>query len=178
MTGCYFCDVLKRKTNSKVIYEDDACIGFLTEYAHTPGHIIVVPKEHYPIIENCPEEIYAKMFNAANKLSIMAFEVLKAKGTNTLIQNGVSAGQDTAHCAIHIIPRNDKDNLDFEWETHEASKEELSDAELMLKEETKNIVEGKVAEKPKPREIDSGGEEIKSNEGEKDYMIEQLRRMP
>jgi histidine triad (HIT) family protein len=176
--SCDFCKTITKEIEGYVIYEDELCAAMLNPNPAVPGHITIVPKEHSPIIEQVPDETVARMFIVANKMSTIAFEILGAKGTNILVQNGLSAGQDVAHASIHVIPRQENDQIDLQWELKEAQKNELDDAEFMLKEETKNIIDGKQKEPEPPREISSSGETVKSEEGETDYMLEHLNRMP
>lgn len=174
---CEYCDIIQQKKDAHIIYEDEDCIAILSESPAVPGHIVLMPKEHYAIIEQVPDLKIGKMFDIANKLSVISFEVLGAKGTNILIQNGLVSGQEVAHFSINIIPRQEKDGMDFQWEMKEATPEELSDAELMLKEETKNMGQFE-KEKSPPEEISTQGETIETEEGETDYMIEHLNRQP
>ncbi|MFP4112125.1 MAG: HIT family protein [Candidatus Woesearchaeota archaeon] len=179
MTDCEYCKIAEKEKTLGIVYEDELCTAFVDDKPAMPGQVTLIPKRHYPIIETVPDETIEHMFNIANKLSTILFEVIGAKGTNILIQNGPSAGQDVAaHVSINIIPRQDNDNLDLQWDMSQASEDDLSTAELMLKEETKKIVDGKEKEPPKPQEINTEGENIETKDGEKDYMIEQLNRTP
>ena len=93
-----------------------------------------------------------------------------------LINNGYCSNQDTPHFSIDIIPRQDKDGLNLEWDMKPASEDELNTVKLMLSNLTKGIHIAK--EKSKPIEIQKEPEEIKVVKGEIDYQVEQLNRMP
>jgi len=154
MIDCNICTFIKNKRN--LLYEDELVYAMLPEKPITLGHIFVVPKKHYPIIEQVPDYEIAPLFKIANKLSSVLFETLKIQGTNMIIQNGIAAGQKHAHFIINIIPRKENDNLKLEWKPKQLSEEEMSTAELKLKDQTHNI-----------------GGFIKEN-----YLIKQLHRIP
>ncbi len=159
-----------------MLYEDDKVIAFLDpSYL---GKIMLMPKEHYPIIENVPDFVVGHLFEVANKLSKALFEGLNATGTNIIVNNGVSAGQTIPHFCISIVPRRENDGINLQWQPKQLSDDEMSTVELQLKEEAKNIgsFEG---EKKEPVNMDEKTEKIEEKEGdEENYLIKQLRRIP
>jgi histidine triad (HIT) family protein len=172
---CIYCEIVKNK-KACIIYEDGDSIAFLPDDVITPGHIKLIPKEHFPIIEFVPDNIVGSMFNTANKLSEICFQLFKAQGTNIFIQNGPNSGQSVGHFSIDIIPRQENDGLDLSWEPKQASKDDLSTAELMLK-PCCEVIEVNKNDKS-PVEIKTENETITVKEGEIDYQIESLNRMP
>ena len=175
MARCKYCDIANRKEKARVLYEDDVVIAILSDEPVNPGHVLLFPKEHFLIFEQVPDAVIKKMSPVINKISIALFESLGALGTNVLIQNGVAAGQSSSHFMIHIIPRFENDNLNFQWETKKLSDEDMSMAELKLKEQVKRFTFEE--EKQEPMEIKENVEGIKQGEGI-NYMIEQLKRIP
>jgi len=171
MPDCQFCKQIESKEN--MIYEDEKIAAFLD--TSLPGKIMLMPKEHYAIIENVPDYIVAELFVVANQLSKALFESLSVTGTNIIVNNGIAAGQTIAHFCISIIPRKDNDGINLQWQPKQLSDDEMSTVELQLKEETKNIgsFEG---EKKEPVDIDKKPKKIE--EGEENYQIKQLRRIP
>jgi len=156
------------------IFEDDKVVAMLELNPVAKGHIIVMPKEHYPIIEQVPDYIIDHLFRIVNKISIVLFEALKAQGTNILINNGIAAGQDTAHFSVNIIPRMQNDGINIQWNPKQLSEEEISTIELELKNQASAIGEFE-KEKDVPLKIQEA-ETIP--EDEENYMIKQLRRIP
>lgn len=174
---CEFCNIIKKVEKAHIVYEDDVCMAFLNEQPASPGHITIIPKEHHPIIEQVPDQDVGHMFDIANKMSTIAFEVLGAKGTNMIVENGLSAGQSVAHFSINVIPRQENDGNDYQWEAKEATQDSLSEAELMLKDFTKNIGDFE-KKKQEPEEIKTEKENIESDDEETDYRIDHLTRIP
>jgi len=173
MPGCQFCKLIENKEN--MIYEDDKAIAFLD--SSFLGKIVLMPKEHYPIIENVPDHIVGDLFVIANQLSKALFECINCTGTNIIVDNGVTAGQTVAHFCINIVPRRENDGINLQWQPKQLSDDEMSTIELQLKEEAKNIGEFE-KEKGEPIEMDEKPEKIKEGEEEENYQIKQLRRIP
>lgn len=174
-SNCEFCQIVEEGSHLKV-YEDEKVLAILNPKPASPGHILVFPRKHYPIIENVPDYEVAYIFRIANKISVAAFESLGMQGTNIIVNNGVAAGQKHSHFAIDIIPRRENDNLILEWEPKKLDEEEMSTVELKLKEQTKEIGSFE-KEEEKPVNIDKKTKKISASE-EENYLIRQLRRIP
>ena len=175
MTECEFCEIIKKKLN--MVYEDEQVYVMHSPKPAVPGHLLVLPRNHYMIIEQIPDYEVASIFEKVNKISIAVFEAIGAHGTNIMLQNGVAAGQKNSHLMIHIIPRRENDGLDFNWPPKSLSEEEMSTIELKIKDATANIGYFET-EKKKPIEVKEEVKEIKSVDGQENMMIKQLERIP
>jgi len=113
MSDCTFCQLAQKKIN--VLFEDEKIFAMLSPEPVAPGHIVVIPKDHSPIIEAVPDFVVGDMFKVANKIGVAVFEALGAQGTNLLIQNGPPAGQKNTHAMLNVIPRFENDNLQIGW---------------------------------------------------------------
>ena len=176
MTACIYCDAAKGQ-GIEIVYEDDRLIAFLASKPAADGHMIVIPKKHYQIIEQIPDHDIAHLFNTVNKLSIAAFESVKSQGTNIIIQNGVAAGQVIPHVSVHIIPRKENDGLDFQWQPKPLTEEVISTIELQLKKGTESIGAFQLEEKAEPIQLTTKAKTIKKGKGE-NYLLKQLERIP
>lgn len=173
---CLVCGIIQGKVPSKQIYEDEDVLAVLDVNGALPGHCFVLPKEHYAIIEQVPDFIVGKLFSVANKISSALFETLGIQGTNIFVANGVAAGQTVAHFIINVVPRKENDGINLQWQPKQLDEEEMSTIELKLKDETRGIGH---FEKRKPgtptRDVKKEAERV---DGEENYLIKQLRRMP
>jgi len=104
--NCIFCQIIDGKVPSAKVYEDDTCIGILDINPAVPGHVLLIPKEHFMVMPQMPEEVIQHMFMAAKGISHAILRALKAEGTTVFVANGGAAGQRAQHFMIHIIPRN------------------------------------------------------------------------
>ena len=171
MTTCDLCALKEDK--ALMLSEGKNLVAALFKEGSVPGHSIIATKNHYPILEQVPDIEAAECFVAANKISSALFEALQAHGTNIIIQNGISAGQSKPHFLMHIIPRREKDGLDFQWQTKKLDEEEMSTVELKLKEHTSKMGAFE-KEKKEPIKMDRKIEKIEGD----NYLIRQLRRLP
>jgi histidine triad (HIT) family protein len=108
---CIFCHIVSGKVQSKKIYEDDKVIGILDINPSNPGHILLIPKDHYQIMPLVPEEDIAHTFIAAKHLSQACLKAIKCQGTTIFVANGAVAGQRAQHFMVHIIPRMEDDDI-------------------------------------------------------------------
>lgn len=173
--ACLVCQIVEGKIPSKRVYEDEFSMAVLDVNGSNPGHCFVIPKNHYPIIEQVPDIEVGRLFQVSNKISSAIFESLGAQGTNIFVANGIPAGQTVAHFMINVIPRKENDGINLQWQPKPLNEEEISTIELKLKEHTKNIGYFEKEEKkprvqaPKPAAI---------SEDEEEYFARQMKRLP
>ncbi|MFC1722654.1 HIT domain-containing protein [Nanoarchaeota archaeon] len=110
---CIFCKIVKGETPSKKVYEDDQILAILDINPATKGHLLVMPKEHYPIMPLIPEETFKHLFSKVKELDKAVQETLLCKETTIFIANGGAAGQQSMHFMLHIIPREGGDDLNM-----------------------------------------------------------------
>ena len=168
---CQTCEKIGKEKEFK-IYEDNEVAAFLEEKPAVPGQITLLPKKHFPILEQLTDKLIGHILVISNKLSSALFDSIGCHGTNILINNGIAAGQKHSHFSLNIVPRTENDNIDLEWQPKQLSEEEISTTELKLKENTTSvgIIE---KEKEKPIEIEKKEEVIK---GKDNYLLKHLRR--
>src|SRR3989338_7692430 len=131
---CIFCHIVSGKVQSKKVFEDDSTLAILDINPANPGHVLVLPKEHYSIMPQLSEEEIAHLFMIVKTISNGALRALAAAGVNIVVQNGIAAGQKAQHFMVHIIPRKENDGLNFELPQKEISDEALEAIRLKLAE--------------------------------------------
>ncbi|MFC1696714.1 HIT family protein [Nanoarchaeota archaeon] len=123
---CPFCKIVKGEIPSNKVYEDDLLIAIADIYPSRPGHILLLPKEHYPIMPLIPQDTFIELFKKAKMLSKSMSEGLLAFGSTIFIANGGPAGQQSTHFMIHIVPRDEGDGLNnFNIPDNPVTKEEM-----------------------------------------------------
>lgn len=140
---CIFCHIASGKVPSKKIYEDDKCIAILDINPAARGHVLLFPKEHYPVMALAPDEIVGHIFAIAKGISnvmLKAFKNEGVQGTTIFLGNGVSAGQKAPHTIVHIIPRKEGDNLDLAVPENKTNKESLLDIRKKIIQSIKNTL--------------------------------------
>ena len=158
---CIFCHIISGKVASKKIYEDDKCLAILDINPANPGHILILPKEHYSIMPLIPEDEIKHLFKIAKKVSAAQIRGLKADGTNIFIANGAAAGQKAPHFMIHMIPRKSNDGLDsFSLPKNQITAEDLEKLRAAIKKKVNEHFGIKdkdpvAADKPEPQEVNT-----------------------
>lgn len=112
---------------STKIYEDDLCIAILDIAPRTKGHTLVISKKVYPTIADAPSETVAHMMDIVKKVDGKMRSVLKADGTNVIINNSPASGQEVPHLHIHVIPRFKDDGISFFPPSTKYEEEEMSE---------------------------------------------------
>src|SRR3989338_11305354 len=173
--NCLVCQIIENKIPSKKVYEDELAMAVVDVNGAVPGHCFVMPKNHYPILEQVPDAEIGSLFNISNRISRAIFESFGAQGTNIFVANGIPAGQTVAHFTINVIPRKENDGINLQWQPKQLSEEEMSTVELRLKEQTKNI--GHFEKEEKKQKIQAPKPVVLSDD-EEEYFERQMRRLP
>lgn len=124
--ACIFCQIVKKKIPSKILFENEKILAFLDIYPIFKGHTIVITKNHYQNIEDIPESELIEIFKIVKKLAVLIHKKLEIDGYNILQNNFEAAGQVIQHFHVHIIPRS-KDDGRFKLKI---PREQASDQEL------------------------------------------------
>ena len=185
--SCELCDIVAGESKAVVLYEDEKVFVAVRDHVLIPGQITVFPREHAPILEMIPDEILGHCAILANTISVAVFETLGAKGTNILIRNGLGAGQNLPHFSIEVIPRQENDGLNFQWEPKQILEDEIDRTFVLLKDELASLQEQSKKVKEEERRIEEKGKENnngqpkeeKQKEKEKpNYLLKSVRKIP
>src|SRR3989338_5037284 len=122
---CIFCQIIAGKVQSRKVYEDDSVIAILDVNPANPGHMLIMPKEHYSIMPQLPDDALSHIFAVAKALSNSALRALEVQGSNIIVANGVAAGQRAQHFMAHLIPRTENDGIKFELPQKALSESDL-----------------------------------------------------
>lgn len=102
--GCIFCKIANKEIPVQLEYEDSAVVAFKDKNPQAPVHILIVPKEHIPDVNNVTEknvELLGDMLilvkNLAAKLKI------SDSGYRVTINCGRDGGQAVDHLHIHLL---------------------------------------------------------------------------
>lgn len=160
------------KSRKGLLFEGKHTVAIVSPSPAAPGHVWVLPREPFTILENTPDFVVAELFVVANRVSMALFDGLGAQGTNVLVQNGTGAGQVLPHLIVHVIPRQEDDGLKLLWEPKQLDEEAMSTVELKLKDEMKGVG---LFEKEKPKPVEQPkAAEIRQD----DLKVRHLRRIP
>lgn len=109
---CIFCDLIRGAGEVSICYEDSIAIAFLDVQPVNPGHVLVVPREHYEVLQDIPKDVGAHLYQVATKLIPHVQTASGATDMNIVVNSGAAAGQSVMHYHIHLIPRRADDGFD------------------------------------------------------------------
>jgi len=112
---CIFCKIVQGQIPSVKVYEDNIVMAFMDIAPISKGHTLVIPKDHYEKLADCPDNILAAMSSVAARLANAVSQATSADGYNVLCNNGRAAGQLVDHVHFHIIPRKTGDGVFNRW---------------------------------------------------------------
>jgi len=100
------------------IYEDEVVLSFLDIGPISDGHTLVIPKQHFERLHNCPSELLGQVGSRLGKIAKAVAAGMDSDGYNVLCNNGRVAGQIVEHLHFHIIPRSTGDSLFSRWPSY------------------------------------------------------------
>ena len=113
--GCLFCRMAAGQIPVAKIYEDDVVLAFLDIGPLSDGHTLVIPKQHFEKLHDCPADLLGQVCSRLGKLAGAVAAAMNCDGYNLLCNNGRAAGQLIEHLHFHVIPRNAGDGVFNRW---------------------------------------------------------------
>ncbi len=104
MEECIFCKIISKDITASIVYEDERMIAFSDINPQAPVHILLIPKEHFPSLNEIPED----------KKDILSHLLLKAKeiarekeiadrGYRIVLNTARESGQEVLHIHFHLL---------------------------------------------------------------------------
>lgn len=133
--NCPFCRMVRHELNAVVVYEDDEILAIMDLYPATPGHVLVLPKQHIEDIYSMREDLASRIMVAATKIAKVIKQQLSPDGLNLIQSNELAAGQTIRHFHLHIVPRYSGDSvlLKFGHGSAPAKVDELEKVAFLVK---------------------------------------------
>lgn len=116
---CLFCKMVTGQIPVTKVYEDEVVLSFLDIGPISDGHTLVIPKQHFKKLHECPSELSGQVFSRIGRIAGAVVMAMNSDGYNVLCNNGRAAGQLIGHLHFHIIPRNTGDGLFRSWPSYE-----------------------------------------------------------
>lgn len=106
--NCTFCKIVRKEVPAEIVYEDNKFLGILSIAPKTPGHTLVIPREHHRWVWDVPD--FESYFSIARKIALAQ---RKAYDTD-FIWSHVEGGE-VPHAHIWVYPnpavKDDKNDL-------------------------------------------------------------------
>ena len=108
---CLFCKMVRGELPAIKVFEDAEVFSIMDLYPATPGHILVLTKQHIENIYTLPESLGAHIMKVAIKISKAVKSYLSPDGLNLIQANEPAAWQTIPHFHLHIVPRYKNDTV-------------------------------------------------------------------
>ncbi|MCP4119404.1 MAG: HIT family protein [Desulfobacteraceae bacterium] len=105
MEDCIFCKIIKGEIPSFKVYEDEKVFAFEDINPISPGHTLVIPKNHAENIWEISEEDLLAVQRASKKIARGIKEALNVDGIACMQLNGRAVHQEVMHYHLHLVPR-------------------------------------------------------------------------
>jgi diadenosine tetraphosphate (Ap4A) HIT family hydrolase len=103
---CTFCRIVADELPASVVHAEEGVLAFMDINPVNPGHVLVVPRQHYASLADLPESVGARLFEVARRLAAAVRRAgVRCEGVNLFLADGAAAGQDVFHCHLHVRPR-------------------------------------------------------------------------
>ena len=110
---CVFCDLMKGAAEVSMCYEDADAVAFMDIQPVNAGHVLVVPRQHFEVLKDVPQEIGLHLYTVATRLIPVIQKACGAEDMNIVVNSGKAAGQNVMHYHLHLIPRRQGDGFDI-----------------------------------------------------------------
>lgn len=124
---CPFCEIVKGKEASHVVYESEHAIAFLDiqPLVSSRAHVLLCPKSHYETLDKMTQDKQASA-DIGIALPILAKACMEATNStafNIVQNNGEAAGQVVHHVHFHIVMRDGDEHPDVKRVVDQLKKE-------------------------------------------------------
>ena len=101
---CLFCKIRDGKIPAKIVYRDEQCLGFEDINPQAPTHVLFIPLQHIPTLN----ELSAEDRDKLGHLFWVAAKVARERGHadagyRTVINCNRDAGQSVFHIHLHLL---------------------------------------------------------------------------
>ncbi len=103
MSQCIFCQIVANEVPVPRLYEDEYLIVIPDKYPKAPVHMLVIPREHIPSLNDLGPAHGALMAHALALLPDIARRGGLDTGFRTVINTGPGGGQEIPHLHIHVL---------------------------------------------------------------------------
>jgi histidine triad (HIT) family protein len=106
---CIFCKIVRGESPAEIVREWAHVIAFNPLEPVTPGHTLIVPKEH---VKDYTENLAITGLTAA---AASEYASSIKEQSNLITSAGTIATQSVFHLHMHVVPRRRGDGLKLPW---------------------------------------------------------------
>ena len=103
-SDCLFCKISQGKTNTEILYENDALVVFRDINPAAPIHLLIVPKKHIRSVNDLTaveQPILSEMVMVAKEMAVQQGD--EKSGYRLFINVERGGGQVIFHLHMHLV---------------------------------------------------------------------------
>jgi histidine triad (HIT) family protein len=101
---CIFCKIIRGEKSADFLHQDESLVVFKDIRPHAPVHLLIVPREHIPSLNDLKEQDKDIIFKMVLKAKEMAKEQSIAESGYRLVFNVErGGGQVIFHLHLHLL---------------------------------------------------------------------------
>lgn len=108
-SGCVFCKILQNSASDEenfILARAEFNFVILNIYPYTSGHLMIVPYEHIPLLDDAGEQTTNELMDITKRAQAAISEVYSPDGINLGMNLGKAAGAGVdGHLHMHMLPR-------------------------------------------------------------------------
>ena len=104
--SCLFCRIAAREIPAEIVAETDRLVAFLDIHPIRPGHVLIIPREHFAYFDDLPADLLAEMAELGQRLARALKQVYGIERVGFAF-----TGTDVPHVHAHVVPLMRSDDL-------------------------------------------------------------------
>jgi histidine triad (HIT) family protein len=123
---CEFCRIAHgADPDAYVVCEDSNWVAFLPLEPATPGHTLIVPRQHVHDFWSTTSAMRHELVDAAVQVGGAIAAALDPDGMNLITSAGGAAEQTVGHLHLHVVPRWTNDDFGEIWPPRQVMSDEV-----------------------------------------------------
>ena len=115
---CDFCAIAQGRDRSvEIVCEGQSWVAFFPLNPATPGHTLIIPREHVADLWRAEPALAAELMTAVIRVGRAIDGALQPDGMNLITSAGKTAEQSVFHLHLHVVPRWEQDGFGHIWPT-------------------------------------------------------------
>jgi histidine triad (HIT) family protein len=112
---CKFCEIARGNSTAEIVCEGEHWVAFFPLEPATPGHTLVIPRDHIRDLWEASESQGRDLMSAVLRVGRGIEVALHPDGLNLITSAGAAAEQTVEHLHLHVVPRWTDDGFGHIW---------------------------------------------------------------